>query len=120
MVLLAALLLGFPPAGAEEAAAGVVDFGNLFGRFFTVPPDSGTPITQEELKGLACLGAGGAIGAVSVVLGGTAAAVAGASGAAGLVAMPALAAAMWAGCAFGSSAAPGLVWLLRYGSEVFF
>ncbi|CAK0754737.1 membrane hypothetical protein [Azospirillaceae bacterium] len=70
-------------------------------------------LSAEELRSVGCLMSGGVVGAVSLGLGGAVMAFTGFPSNTGVVAMPVLAASVWAGCAFGSAAAPGLAWLIR-------
>ncbi|MBI1209766.1 MAG: hypothetical protein GC191_21105 [Azospirillum sp.] len=109
----ALLAAGLAPAAAEEPS---FRLGKLFGNRFE-PATSEISVTDSELRGLGCIVVGSAVTAAAILLSGTAIVVAGGPGAATAttVAVPVLATVMWAGCAFGSSAAPGLAWLSRNG-----
>jgi hypothetical protein len=95
-------------------------FGRILGKADRpVTEKEEIPITMEEFKGISCLTVGGGIGLMTVVFGGTAIAAFGSPGAGTTaIAIPALATAMWAGCAFGSAAAPGLAWAARYSESL--
>jgi len=108
--------LAASPAWAEEQS---FRLGNLFGDRFENKTAQLT-VTESELRGLGCIVTGASVGAAAVLFSGTAIAFAGGAGAAAAapVAVPVLATAMWAGCAFGSYAAPGLAWISRNGDAV--
>lgn len=94
------------------------NLGQVFGGFLGLTED--IEINSEELRGVGCIVVGGGVGAISLGFGGTVMAFAGLPGVTtGVVAAPVLATAVWAGCALGSTAAPGFAWLIR-NSQVLF
>jgi|GEM_PF-5775782 len=124
IVAVVVLAPGAAPASAADGdaadAAVNLDFGNilapLMGRKGAGQEEF--PITMEEFKGVSCLTFGSAIATATVFFGGTALAFGSSAASTTAVAMPALAAAMWAGCAFGAAAAPGLSWAARHSERL--
>ncbi|CAK0760824.1 membrane hypothetical protein [uncultured Gammaproteobacteria bacterium] len=117
-----ALALTLTTVGPASAATSVADelasITNLFGGIF--PHIGSLTLTTEELKGVGCMATSIGIGGLAVLFGGTAILVAGSPGVSTpVVALPVLAATMWAGCAFGSTAAPGAAWLARNWAALF-
>jgi|GEM_PF-3199953 len=77
--------------------------------------------TEREVQSLGCLVASSSVGVATILFGGTGLAFLGVQGAATAtaVAIPVLAATIAAGCAFGSQAALGAVWLHHHQKILF-
>ncbi len=117
IVITAALSMpGARPAGAGEGGLGLSD---LFG--FSPQEGANLTVSDREQGSLGCIIAGAGAGIATVLFGGAAIIATHGQGAATAttVAVPVLAATMTAACAFGSQAAPGIVWLRR-NSDVLF
>ena len=114
LILALILTLGLP----STQAAGI-GLGELFG----FPPENTAAITisEREQSSLGCLITATGVGIATILFSGAALAVTGGQGAATAttVAVPVLAAAMTAGCALGSQAAPGIIWLQRNSEALF-
>jgi len=109
------LLAALPQRGSAEPASQSLD--QWFGDALAFGKD--ISLSGDELRGIGCLAAGSAAGAITLGLGGTVLVLAGLPGVTtGIVAAPVVATTMWAGCAFGSTAAPGLAWVVRNGQSV--
>lgn len=115
LALIALMLAG----GPGSAAADGMGLGELFG--FNADDEANLTVTDRELGSLGCIIAGATAGVAAMVFGGAAIIATRGQGAAAAttVAVPVLAATMTAACAFGSQAAPGVVWL-RHNSDVIF
>ncbi|MEI6985037.1 MAG: hypothetical protein WCK65_02825 [Rhodospirillaceae bacterium] len=117
LVLMLAVLLDAGPAASVES------YGLSLGEFFGMTPDKTNNLTvsERELSSLGCLVTAAGVGIATVFFGGAAIIVTRGQGAAAAttVAVPVIAATMTAGCALGSQAAPGLLWLRRNGEAIF-
>ncbi len=101
------------------AAENGLGLGDFFG--FSTQDTPNLTISDREQSSLGCIIAGAGAGIATVLFGGAAIIATHGQGAATAttVAVPVLAATMTAACAFGSQAAPGVIWLRR-NSDILF
>lgn len=94
-------------ANSTDGASPGSFFDNWFG-------SDAPPLSDAEFTSLSCIAAATSVGLMVTLVGGAAIAVSGSGRATGTaIALPVLASTMWAACAVGVAAAPGVLWLQR-------
>ena len=93
------------PAAQAEPATGIFD---------TWLGTDTSSMTDAEFTSLSCITGATSVGLMVTLIGGAAIVATGSGSATGTaIALPVLASTMWAACAVGTAAAPGILWLHR-------